>query len=238
MAKNKNFKEKQAEYFDKQSQKARDFEETKASKFEFDTVLSFMDLPHGSEILELGCGAGRYSLKFLQAGYDVLGVDISTSSLRKLQDLYNIQKKPEWGRLRVSQKLPEEGNFDALVCVNILHHTEEPREMLIKAKRLLNNKGKIFIFEPNPFCLPWYLLFLFKGILSIEKNIAKTGVLNLKRMLKETGFVNIQSRPYGFIPTRLICWSGWLLRFSSVTLAKIPPICFFSFHNMVKAEIS
>lgn len=235
---NTNFSKAQAGYFDEQSKKTKEVKENEAGKFEFEVVLSQLDLPPGSAILEFGCGTGRYSLKLLELGYNVFGVDISQSSLNKLKEFYNLKKRLGWGNLVIGTVLPERGEFDACVCINILHHIEKPKEEILRIRKLLKKGGKILIFEPNPLCFAWYLLFLFKGILPLEKNIVNSSVKNLKKILRETGFEKIKSIPYGFIPTRLIYWSRGFLKLSSVDLVKFPLLGFFSFHNIVKAEIS
>lgn len=232
------FDKKQLDYFDNWAEKPlREItRDNFSSKFEFDVILSLLNLPQGSNILEIGCGAGRYSLRFLSRGYDVFGLDISLSSLKKLKQVYNLKKDDSWGRLRVGSEFPRDKNFDAVVCINILHHLENIEEMLKKSKESLLKKGIILIFEPNPLCFPWYLLFLIKGILPIEKGILKSSVWNLNDILKKLNFKNIKIKPYGFIPTRLLYWSPFLLKLTTLKITKIPLIGLFSFHNMIRAE--
>ena len=39
------------------------------------------DLPESGKLLELGCGAGDVSLLFAERGYQVTGIDISTTAI-------------------------------------------------------------------------------------------------------------------------------------------------------------
>jgi 2-polyprenyl-3-methyl-5-hydroxy-6-metoxy-1,4-benzoquinol methylase len=232
------FEASQSQYFDSQAERANYLsnDETRAAEFEFSSILSFLALPQGANILELGCGLGRNSLKFLARGYDVFGVDISKKSLEKLQKKYQQKKTSQWGKLVLGTKIPKNKNFDACLCVNILHHLENIKKDLLEIKNSLSKNGIIFVFEPNPLYFPWYLFFLTQGILSVEKGILKSNLWNLKKILQEVGFQKIKIQPYGFFPTRLLSRWPFLLKLTAVDLVKIPPLSFFSFHNMIKAR--
>jgi cyclopropane fatty-acyl-phospholipid synthase-like methyltransferase len=44
-------------------------------------ILSHLQLPEGATILDLGCGAGRYSIPLARRGYQVTGLDLSPTLL-------------------------------------------------------------------------------------------------------------------------------------------------------------
>lgn len=232
------FDKKQLGYFDNwaENRLQRTERDNFSSKFEFETILSFINLSQGSNIFEIGCGTGRFTLKFLSQGFNVFGFDISLSSLKKLKRTYALEKNDSWGKLQAGSRFPKGKNFDAVVCINILHHLEKIGEMIEKSKDSLKENGVIFIFEPNPLCFPWYFLFLFERILPIEMGILKSNIWNLKNILRSLDFKNIKIRPYGFFPTRLIYWSPLLLKLLTVQIPKIPIIGLFTFHNMIRAE--
>jgi len=232
------FDKKQLDYFDNwaENRLQRIERENFSGKFEFETILSFINLPHGSNILEIGCGAGRFTLKFLSWGFNVFGLDISLSSLKKLKQTFSLEKNESWGKLQVGNEFPKGKKFDAVVCINILHHLEDIGEMIKKSKSFLKENGVIFIFEPNPLCFPWYFLFLFKRILPIEKGILKSNIWYLNNTLRKLDFKNIKIRPYGLFPTRLLYWSPFLLKLLTVQIPKVPVVGFFTFHNMIRAE--
>lgn len=46
-------------------------------------IMTFLDLPKGSNILDLACGAGRHSIHLSQLGYRVTGLDLSENSIQK-----------------------------------------------------------------------------------------------------------------------------------------------------------
>lgn len=45
-------------------------------------AFDLFDLPKGAEVLDLGCGSGNFTLKLLEAGYRVTGVDLSEEMLK------------------------------------------------------------------------------------------------------------------------------------------------------------
>jgi len=175
----------QARYFDQQARLLGIEEENFVGDYEFANVLAFLNLFPHSKILEFGCGTGRFSIKFLEKGFDVFGVDISSES---------------------------------------------------EIKTCLKKKGIIYIFEPNPLYLPWYVYFASKGILPIEKNILKSSMWNIKKMLIQQGFKHVKTMPYGLFPTRLLFWSPAVLKFMTLSLSRLPVIRLFTFHNMLRAE--
>lgn len=232
------FDKKQLDYFDNwaENRSQRVDKDNFSGQFEFETILSFINLPQGSNILEIGCGTGRFTLKFLARGFNVFGLDISLSSLKKLKQTYSRQKNEVFGKLQVGDEFPKGKNFEAVVCINILHHLENIGEMIEKSKDSLKENGVIFIFEPNPLCFPWYFLFLFERILPIEMGILKSNIWNLNRILRKFDFKNIKIRPYGLFPTRLLYRSPFLLKLLTVQIPKVPIVGLFTFHNMIRAE--
>lgn len=53
------------------------------TKQEIEFIIQELDLPPGSSILDIGCGAGRHSIELAEAGYSVTGVDISSRMLKE-----------------------------------------------------------------------------------------------------------------------------------------------------------
>ena len=52
-------------------------------------LLSFLQLPKGSRILDLACGKGRHSIFLNELGYDVTGVDLSFNSIAHANQFAN-----------------------------------------------------------------------------------------------------------------------------------------------------
>ena len=73
-------------------------------------LVSFLDLPENSSILDLACGKGRHSVFLNKLGYQVTGVDLSKNSI-------DLAKQYENQRLHFKvhdMSLPLDGKFDAV----------------------------------------------------------------------------------------------------------------------------
>lgn len=93
-----------------------------------------------SLVADLGCGDGYGSQKLYQAGYEVIGIDLSNK-------MVELARRFETERLTFRQgdlsSLPfmEEG-LDAVVAINSLEWTENPYRVLQEIKRVLKPGGK------------------------------------------------------------------------------------------------
>jgi SAM-dependent methyltransferase len=84
----------------------------------------------GERVLEVGCGAGRFTEVLLEAGAEVWAVDAS-SAVEAAQA--NLADQP---RLHIAQAdlfdLPfEAGSFDRVLCFGVLQHTPDPRRAFL-----------------------------------------------------------------------------------------------------------
>ncbi len=52
---------------------------TKGTKREVDAIEALAGLDPGSRLLDVGCGPGRHALEFARRGYEVVGVDVSST---------------------------------------------------------------------------------------------------------------------------------------------------------------
>ena len=85
-------------------------------------------------VLELGCGAGRFTEVLLDAGAEVWAVDASSAVDAALANLGDHE------RLHLAQAdlfdLPfEQGAFDRVLCLGVLQHTPDPRRAFLTASR-------------------------------------------------------------------------------------------------------
>ncbi len=88
----------------------------------------------GQSVLELGCGAGRFTEVLLDAGAEVWAVDASSAVDAARANL------GEHERLHLAQAdlfdLPfAEGTFDRVLCFGVLQHTPDPERAFMTATR-------------------------------------------------------------------------------------------------------
>lgn len=204
-------------------------------QIELDQLKKTLNLPKGSSILDFGCGRGRISLYFLQNGYNVHSVDISSYALKFLQGKYKKNKTKTWGKLTTSEQVPTKANFDAIVGADVLHHV--PIEATFRLfKKALKPGGKIVFSEPNAYHLPWYLHFYMNNIpFDIEKGILDCTVQNFQSLLKKTGFKQINISGHGIVPTKFLNFSPMLCNFNAKYAGNIPLLRQFAYRFTVSA---
>lgn len=102
------------------------------------------------EILDFGCGIGTLSRLLAKSflNSQVYGYDISEECL-------SVSKKNNTNLKNVQfvNDLSQAGKYDLIIAANVFHHIGplERSNTLSFLKKLLNPKGRIIIFEHNPF---------------------------------------------------------------------------------------
>ncbi|NNC95428.1 MAG: methyltransferase domain-containing protein [Chitinophagales bacterium] len=101
----------------------------------------------GKEILELGCGVGRWVPFFRQFGLKYSGVDISKEMLEIVKEKY---PDIDFSEYNPGDRLKYDDNhFDYIVSITVLHHNpqEDQKKIIKELSRILKPGGKIFIME-------------------------------------------------------------------------------------------
>jgi tRNA (cmo5U34)-methyltransferase len=110
--------------------------------------------PHARHILDVGCGAGNYTLKLLEQlpKLNVTMIDLSRPMLdratQRVRQATTGQIKAVQGDIREIE-LPD-GEFDIVVAAAVLHHLREDSEwqqVFAAFYRALRPKGSVWIFD-------------------------------------------------------------------------------------------
>jgi SAM-dependent methyltransferase len=105
------------------------------------------DLPQGCVVLDAGCGPGLVSSAFLDAGYRVVGVDLSQEMIMRASR----RCQPHGERARFFQvsvfdpSLDALGPFDAALSRYVFHHTLDPAQFLRRQVELLRPGGILVV---------------------------------------------------------------------------------------------
>jgi len=171
-----------------------------------------LDLPRESHGLEIGCGAGRFTIPILEH-FDSLEVtDLSTRQLELLADelrRYRIDGSRcvlhKANIERLDEFLPEE-RFDFLIGVFVLHHLQDPSEAVRRLFKLLRPGGRMIFLEPNRWNLLYTLQILLLPDFSFreERRLYQLGLHRLNRIVSKAGFVDIKAVRNGFFPPQVI----------------------------------
>lgn len=104
----------------------------------------------GLDLLDLGCGTGRWSLRLAGAGANVTAVDFSDGMLGRAR------AKPGAERIRfivhdLAGPLPlEDTAFDRVICCLVLDHIESPDRLFAEMRRLCRPDGQVIVSVMHP----------------------------------------------------------------------------------------
>lgn len=106
--------------------------------------LALKHLPIPARVLDLPCGAGAFSRRLLELGYDVSAADIAHVEPFKIDIGRRILTD-------FNQPLPyADMSFDGIVSIEGIEHLENPTGFLRELKRVTVPGGKILLTTPNP----------------------------------------------------------------------------------------
>ncbi|MBN2019142.1 MAG: class I SAM-dependent methyltransferase [Sedimentisphaerales bacterium] len=116
----------------------------RASFYWFEQYFLKKNRPFGSKnLLEIGCGVGRFLLGCKNTGWQIHGLDISDKAVEMSKKLMP-DDDFQIGTVEES-KWPKE-SFEAITCWEVIEHVNDPFIFVSKIKELLTNDG-IFAFS-------------------------------------------------------------------------------------------
>ncbi|MGD9015627.1 MAG: methyltransferase domain-containing protein, partial [Candidatus Omnitrophota bacterium] len=100
------------------------------------------------KIIDIGCGTGRHAIELTKRGYNVTGIDLSESQLKRAREKAKEQGVELNFQKHDARNLPFEGEFDLaiMLCEGAfpLMETDEMNfEILKNATKALKSKGKL-----------------------------------------------------------------------------------------------
>lgn len=155
------------------------------NRFIYDTGWDKSDLKNNL-VLEVGCGAGRFSEFPLQSGAELVSVDMSNAVDVNLK---NLGFNPKHHIVQASiYNLPFRLNsFDKVFCLGVLQHTPEPKKSFycltdmakIKGGKVSANcyqKTPIYMIQPKYIFRPITTRMSDKNLMQIVKKIVPLGL--------------------------------------------------------------
>ena len=98
-------------------------------------------------VLDLGCGGGFMSEALAQRGAQVTGIDPAALAIDAARRHAATQNFPIRYDVGIGESLPYgDGEFDAVLCVDVLEHVEDLRRVLSEVRRVLR-PGGTFLFD-------------------------------------------------------------------------------------------
>lgn len=104
------------------------------------------------KILDVGCGTGFISLELARRGHDVLGLDRSEKMIeiakRTTEKTQNaVKEKLRYEIVDFDKWSGNAQTFDLVLFSRVLHDLPNPRNVLLKAHRLLKEQGQLVCLE-------------------------------------------------------------------------------------------
>ncbi len=114
-------------------------------------MIDWLNLPNGSHVLDLCCGAGRHALALAEAGFRMTGVDLSSRLLSEARetDKGRLVTWIESDMRRLPDEVTLQGNFDAVVNLftsfGYFEEDEEQIKVLRQIQKALKPQGRFII---------------------------------------------------------------------------------------------
>ncbi|MFA4984222.1 MAG: class I SAM-dependent methyltransferase [Candidatus Omnitrophota bacterium] len=117
---------------------------------ECDSIEQEINRDKSIKILDIGCGTGRHAIELAKRGYQVTGIDLSESQLKRAGEKAKEQGVEVDFRRHDARNLPFKGDFDLAIMLceggfSLMETDEMNFEILKSATKSLKNNGK-FIF--------------------------------------------------------------------------------------------
>ena len=131
---------------------------SKAARVEFLTTVHYIEkyLKEGDKILDIGAGAGEYSLYFARKGYEVSALELADANITAFKKKLTPEDKIDLiqgNALDLSRY--DDNSFDIVLLFGPLYHlknNDDKLKCIEEAKRVLKADGKIFFaFISNDF---------------------------------------------------------------------------------------
>ncbi len=152
-------------------------------------------------ILDVGCATGRLLKRLAEAGATQLfGIDLAPRILEVATE--KLSKTGTTADLRAADAedcLPwNDGSFDAITLVAVLHHFFRPKDALREIHRVLRPGGRVIVFDP---CFPPPLRQILNVVFRVVPHDGDYRFYSMKaavRLLAELGFEVRETRRLGW----------------------------------------
>jgi methionine biosynthesis protein MetW len=156
-----------------------------------------------SKVLDIGCASGYIASQLKLKNCEVTGIDNDEKSLEEAKKHCN-----KVFLLDISKESVD-GKFDFIILGDIIEHTSNPEEVLIKLKKNLNQNGKMIVSVPNIVNIYARLRIIFgtfpqedKGIFD-RTHLKFFTIKTLRKIIKDNNF-KLKKLNFTPIPFKLI----------------------------------
>jgi 2-polyprenyl-6-hydroxyphenyl methylase / 3-demethylubiquinone-9 3-methyltransferase len=113
--------------------------------------------PRCGYLLDFGCGPGRLSLLLAQAGFRVVGVDISHGMIAEARQLDTQGLPVEFLTIERAEEALAPAAYDGIVCSSVIEYVADADSLLQGFRRSLRDSGALLIsFANRASIFRWY----------------------------------------------------------------------------------
>lgn len=145
------------------------------------------------ELLDVGCGGGRFLERMRYFGWKVTGLDLAADVARRVQQRTGIRVHA--GTLPHPDLTPE--SFDAVTLWHVLEHVPDPRGLLNCAADLLRPNGLLVIEVPNIASWSFAEFGANWAALELPRHLQHFDIETLSAMLPPGRFRNVEVQQIG-----------------------------------------
>lgn len=125
----------------------KDYNETRRpDKRIVNLLVECLDLPTGSNVIDIGAGTGNYTKTIAEFGHFVTAVEPSATMISKACRHKNI----EWKKSAAENIPLSDTTFDGAYCTLSMHHFANLEKSLTEIFRVLKPEGKFVAFTADP----------------------------------------------------------------------------------------
>ena len=190
-------------------------------------------LPLGGLVLDVGCGTGQLGAAIASDGFDVFGVDLSSSMVAKAR-----QRGLAGTYAAVTTALPFAADtFDLALTVATLHHLETPERVAATVSemgRVTRRGGFVVLWDHNPANPYWPILM--KRVPQDSGDERLVPRAELLQAVAAAGLVPYRVLRSGFTPDFLPLWLAGPWRWVERCVEVTPGLSILAAHNVVVAR--
>ena len=162
-----------------------------------------------AQVLDVGCGTGRFARKLLDVNSTarMVGLDLSEKMLERAKA--NCSQHAD--RLELvqgnSESLPfDDGTFDVVTCVHSFHHYPNQAKAASEMRRVLKDDGQLCIVDGNRDNI-WGWMIYDCAVSTIEGGVHHCSAAEFRNLLTEAGFGNVEQQKIGNIVPLLLTYA-------------------------------
>ena len=166
-----------------------------------DTLHRFIGEGQDADVVEIGCGTGRWLAELANRVKSIIGVDVSREMLRiAAADT----RSASLVRARAEEIPLASGSVDRVFCINALHHFVDRVAFAREARRILRSGGTVMVIglDPHTTLDRWWVYDYFPGTLAADL-VRYPSAEAMRGTLEEAGFSDLRTSVAQHIPAAI-----------------------------------